>query len=329
MKGALKATPSEANPKVTAIIPSYNGERYISHAIESVLAQTYKNIEIIVVDDGSTDRSLEKVRPYLSRIKYIFQENSGVCNARNAGISNSNGELIAFLDCDDRWLPEKIERQVSYFSANPQEKFVHCAVKFINSRGEGITPEDYWRNLRFNGEVKDVKEIFMHFAMLPSAMMVKRQLFDEVGLWDQEFALCEGYNLCLRIALRYPLRFINEPLVLYRLHDANCSNTIGFDLKRIKVVESFLMERPDSYKIIGRRDIKMRLLGLYSAMARFLLSTGDYAQARKYFLKAYKKRPSDPEYLKEFFWYSLTASQRKSLLWYKEKLKSVLKNAYH
>ncbi len=313
------------NTKITAIIPVYNGEKYISSTIESVLGQTYKNIEIIVVDDGSRDNSFEKITPYLSKIKYIFQENAGVCNARNKGILNSEGELIAFLDQDDIWLSEKVEKQVDYLLRNNRAGFVHTDIKYINAYGETIKPSGYWKNWKINGDVKNVKEIFMHYTMLPSTMMMKRQLFDEVGLWDQAFPYCQGYNLCIRIALKYPLGFINEPLVLYRLHDSNNSkNVIKFDLDVIKVIELFLQKYPHAHKIIGRKVVNSRCFELYSEMANSYFWVNNYIEARKYFWKAFKKHPTSIDCFKNFLWCSLTSSQRKVLRWYTYRIKKSL-----
>lgn len=314
------------NPAVSIIIPVLNGEKYISDAIESALNQTYKHTEIIVVNDGSTDNTAERIGPYLSRVKYFYQDNAGVANARNKGVQNSQGEFIAFLDHDDIWLPEKIERQVDYFLKNTQSKFVHTPVKYINHLGEIIEPSGYWGKLKFNREVKNAKEIFMHFAMLQSTMMIKKEIFDEIGLWDQAFTSCDGYNLCLRIAFKYTLGFINEPLVLYRLHDSNVSkNVIRFDLAKIKVVEKFLESEPNSYKVIGKKNINTRLFNLYSEMARNILRINrDYDEARRYFWEAYKKRPMSLGSLMNFIWCLLTPEQRRAMNWYKNKFRTLL-----
>ena len=321
-----KFLPPSVNPKVSVIIAAYNGEKYISDAIESVFNQTYKNIEVIVVDDGSTDSTAERIKQYLSRVKYLYQDNAGVANARNSGIQNSQGEFIAFLDHDDIWLPEKIERQVDYFLKNSQSKFVHTPVRYINHLGEIIEPSGYWGELKFNGEVKNVKEIFMHFAMLQSTMMIKKEIFDEIGLWNQAFTSGDGYDLCLRIALKYTLGFINKPLALYRLHDSNISkNVIRFDLAKIRVVEKFLETEPNSYKIIGKKNINTRLFNLYSEMAGNILRINrDYDEAGKYFWKAYKKRLMSIGPLISFIWCILTPEQRKAMGWYKNKFRTLL-----
>ena len=118
-------------PKVSVIIPTYNRSKYVTKAIDSVLAQTYRDFEIIVVDDGSTDNTKEVLKPYTDRIKYLYQENTGVSAARNAGIRAAGGQWIAFLDSDDEWLPEKLSIQMDYLSRHNEIVAFITNVKFI------------------------------------------------------------------------------------------------------------------------------------------------------------------------------------------------------
>ena len=124
-------------PTVDVIIPVYNRERFISHTLDSVLSQTYRNVEIVIVDDGSTDRSAEIIEPYLrhNNVKYIQQENQGPAAARNAGIVSCSGDLIAFLDSDDLWLPTKLEKQVDFLMRNPAIPLVHTSRSDIDANG--------------------------------------------------------------------------------------------------------------------------------------------------------------------------------------------------
>jgi glycosyltransferase involved in cell wall biosynthesis len=126
-------------PTVTVIIPTYNYGRFVADAIASVLAQTYAVFEIVVVDDGSTDETEEVVKTFGERVRYIKQQNAGVSAARNAGIEVSSGDLIAFLDADDTWLPEKIEKQVAKFAEDAEIGLVHCGMReFDDHTGETI-----------------------------------------------------------------------------------------------------------------------------------------------------------------------------------------------
>src|SRR5574341_1935425 len=126
--------------KVSAIIPVYNGEKYIEDAIRSVLTQTFSDLELIIVDDGSTDKTGEICKGFLSdsRVKYIYQENQGVSSARNTGIKRSNGEYVAFLDADDYWLPDKTEEQIKFLKIHKEFGMVHCGIYLLNARGEKI-----------------------------------------------------------------------------------------------------------------------------------------------------------------------------------------------
>ena len=122
--------------KVSVIIPTYNREKLISRAIESVLAQVYPVYEIIVVDDGSTDATKSVLAPFNGKIKYIYQKNAGIAEARNRGIKESSGEYIAFLDSDDYWAPEKLAEQVKVLDANPQVGIVFAPMPIVNEKGE-------------------------------------------------------------------------------------------------------------------------------------------------------------------------------------------------
>ena len=117
---------------VSVIIPVYNSERYISEAVESVLNQTYRNLQVIVINDGSTDGTERALEPYMDHINYFFQENRGVAAARNVGIRSSRGRHIAFLDSDDIWMPEKLENQVSYMIGHPEFKFLYSDFVYFN-----------------------------------------------------------------------------------------------------------------------------------------------------------------------------------------------------
>ena len=141
-------------PRVSVIIPVYNCERYISEAIESILVQTYESYEIIVIDDGSTDNTPLALQPYIETIHYVYQENQGVSAARNHGIDLAQGELIAFLDADDFFLPDKLTAQVGVFDAQPNLGIVHSGWRRVNHHGDTIKYEtacDYASKLDLEG----------------------------------------------------------------------------------------------------------------------------------------------------------------------------------
>ena len=197
--------------KVSIIITTYNRSALLRLAVESVLAQTYPAIEIIVVDDGSTDDTETIIKQYAQRVIYIKQTNQGVSAARNAGFRASSGEYINFLDDDDLFVPIKIERQVQMFETHPDIGLVHCRYYYTDEKGEpidkvGPLPE---------GEV--LKKLICGCFLWLGAPLIRRSL-EQVGLFDEEtWSACEDWDLWLRIAERYPFACVQEPLGCYRM----------------------------------------------------------------------------------------------------------------
>lgn len=212
-------------PLVSVVIPNYNYARYLSEAIDSVLAQTYPKIEVIVVDDGSTDESIPKLRQYGSRIQYIQQKNQGVAAARNRGIHQSVGELIAFLDADDYWLPLKIERQVEQFIKAPGLGMVHCGVIEF---GE-VTGVEVIRLDGQQGDVADELLLLQRSVILGggSGLIVQRSILEEIQGFDTRLSTSADWDLFYRIARKYRVGFVAEPLVKYRRHRSNMHSNIN------------------------------------------------------------------------------------------------------
>jgi glycosyltransferase involved in cell wall biosynthesis len=204
------ATPAtETRPLVSVVIPTYNRCNWLSRAIESVLRQTYSPFELIVVDDGSTDGTPELLEAYGDGIRVIRKENTGVSGARNAGIRAAKGELIALLDSDDRWLPEKLEHQVAFFKASPRAMI--CQTEEIWIRN-GIRVNPKRRHRKFSGMI--FEKTLALCLVSPSAVMIRTALFREVGLFDENLPACEDYDLWLRICWKYPVHLIRMPLIV-------------------------------------------------------------------------------------------------------------------
>ena len=237
--------------KYPIILPTYNRGWIIEEAIDSVLAQDFKDFELIVVDDGSTDDTGQILDSYDQNLIVLRQSNKGVSAARNRGIAAAKGRLIAFLDSDDLWLPRKLSSQVDFLNSNP--------VAVINQ-----TEEIWIRNgVRVNPKTRHHKFAGMIFErslalclVSPSAAMMKRSLFDEVGLFDEDLPACEDYDLWLRISCRYPVYLIETPLIIKRGgHADQLSRAPGLDKFRIqsliKIIESGQLEQ-DSYQAAVR-----------------------------------------------------------------------------
>lgn len=224
------------NPLVSVIVPTYNRAWILAEAVDSVLNQEYTDFELIVVDDGSTDETPQLLAAYGDDLTVIRQPNRGVSAARNAGIRAAAGELIAFLDSDDHWLGEKLSRQVDYFSHHPDMSI--CQTEEIWMRqGARVNPRRKHR--------KRAGMIFQHCLPLclisPSAVMMRRPLFDRIGLFDETLPACEDYDLWLRVACEYPVGLIDQPLIVKRGgHRDQLSRMARLDKYRIAALAKIL-----------------------------------------------------------------------------------------
>jgi glycosyltransferase involved in cell wall biosynthesis len=207
------------NPLVSAIVPTYNRAAIVCDAIDSILKQTYKNIEVIVVDDGSTDSTQQILQKYGDKILVVSQQNAGPSKARNQGVAAARGELIAFLDSDDLWLSTKIERQVSLLQkVGDSIPACVCNITMRWSDGErasfqiaGLDPdldEGIWLNA---DEV-----IATRFLLFNQGVMIRRDALRKIGCFDETLRLLEDHELALRLSLEGAWAFIREPLVIWR-----------------------------------------------------------------------------------------------------------------
>ena len=197
-------------PKVSVIIPTHNRRELVREAIASVLAQSFSDFELIVVDDGSEDGTAEAVREFLD-VRYVYQPNRGVSAARNHGVSLSTGELIAFLDSDDLWQPCKLERQVVFFVEHAEAQI--CQTEEIWLRN-GVRVNPHNKHRKVGG---DIFARSLELCLVsPSAVMMRRELFEHIGGFDEALPACEDYDLWLRIAATTPIPLIGTPLVIKR-----------------------------------------------------------------------------------------------------------------
>jgi glycosyltransferase involved in cell wall biosynthesis len=195
---------------VSVIIPTFNRAQKVVRAISSVLSQAFTDVEIIVVDDGSTDGTKKEVEQFDDRVTYVaHSSNLGVSAARNTGIKRSGAPLIAFLDSDDHWFPEKLAVQVCFFNDHPKAVACQTGELWIRN-GRRVNPMK--KHLKPSG---NIFEASLKLCLVsPSAVMLKQSLLDEVGFFDEDLPVCEDYDLWLRISCRYPVHLISEPLVV-------------------------------------------------------------------------------------------------------------------
>jgi glycosyltransferase involved in cell wall biosynthesis len=204
-------------PLVSVVIPTYNRPQYVTQAIDSVLNQTYPNIEVLVINDGSTDNTLDVLASYKDRIRIVTKQNAGLSAARNTGIRESRGELIAFLDDDDRWLPHKLTVQAPLF-ADPKVNLVHTAGHFFDE-------SNGWENIQFFGDV-DFHDVLDMKIIYVQSVIARKTVFDDIGFFDEALRSCEDVDMWLRISSKYRMTGIDNCTVDIRCHAASMQHNI-------------------------------------------------------------------------------------------------------
>jgi glycosyltransferase involved in cell wall biosynthesis len=259
----------EQKPLVSVIIPCLNREALIGKAIESALRQTHDNLEIIVINDGSTDGTEEAVRRYThnSKVRYFKHEmNKGIPAARNTGIRNSRGDYVAFLDSDDTWLPNKVEIQLRAFAQDPRGEvgMVWTDAYYVDEAEGGkirtsnlILPDDF--ALLTNDKV--LKLLFMRNFVLGGTSMVRQCCFERVGLLDEELrGGADDYDLWLRLAPCYRFAYVPIPLTTIRLHGGNHSSVQGNNGDALVIVKKAVERNPELAPLKGIRIAELRFL---------------------------------------------------------------------
>jgi len=198
-------------PEVSVIIPTFNRTDLLAQAIDSVLSQSYTDFELIVVDDGSTDATQALLSQYRGRIRYLFQENGGVSAARNLGIKAARGLYICLLDSDDLWLRDKLKEQIRLMKGDTKIRVSYTDEVWI--RG-GKRVNQGKRHRKYSGWI--LRKLLPLCLISPSSVMIEKGVFEEVGLFDESFPVCEDYDLWLRIGSRMSIYLIEKPLIVKR-----------------------------------------------------------------------------------------------------------------
>ncbi len=207
-------------PAVSVVIPNYNHTRYLGSAIQSVINQTYQDIEIIVVDDGSTDGCAEVVSGFCGRVRYIRQENQGLAGARNTGIRAASGKLVGLLDADDQWLPEFLERMVALALLHPNAAAYYCCARAMDEASRDL-PQVFGRPPRSSQSLYET--LLRASFIIPSATVVRREAVVAADLFDKNLRSCEDWDLWLRLLATHELVGTPQCLVRYRVHENTLS----------------------------------------------------------------------------------------------------------
>lgn len=236
---------------ISVVIPTYNRYKLLKRSLLSVLNQTHKPKEILVIDDGSADFTC-KIKNEFTQIKYIYKKNGGVSSARNLGIKNSTCKWVAFLDDDDEWDKEKLALHVSFHRQNPSLHVSYANEKWIRNGIEVKVPKKYSKH---SGNI--FEKCLSHCIIAPSSVLMRKDLFDKVGYFDEDLEVCEDYDLWLRISSLYPIGLIDKPLIIKHSGE---SEQLGFkhwgmDRFRVKSLHKIYPSLKDEKQKKALRDM--------------------------------------------------------------------------
>jgi len=272
---------------VSVIVPVYNRADMVGKCIESILEQTYHNIEVIVINDGSTDNSLQIMTAYSERnpgkIVVIDQQNSGQAHARNIGMENSKGEFIAFLDSDDTWEKDKLLLQIPLFRGDVG--LVYCGIREVNTAGACLKTVLCDPDMRGN----IYRQLLVQNRMTGGSVVISRTALESVGGFDESFNAAENWDLWIRIAEKFRVEFVNQPLLNYLCHSGNMS----VDIERMMSAARAVLQKYLPHSSEGG-PLKQTYCEAYAnhhyIRAVYAFSRGEYRQAREMFLECWKYR---------------------------------------
>ena len=279
-------------PRVSVVVTAYNAAAFIGETLDSILAQTFKDLEVIVVDGGSTDQTVDVVSRYPDPVRAISGERLTKSAGRNVGIRAAAGEFIALVDADDVWLPQKLTRQMEVFERLPACQWVYSDCFLYDDRWPGVVSTWSMRNRLYS---EDILEPLLFDCFVPSPTpVIRRKVFDRVGLYDESFLRHEpeDWDLWLRIAAQFPVVLVNEPLAKLRIHSESLTSR-----------EDLRLTAEGALSVIGRafernprlpEDLRKRVLSRWCvSFGRGLVRRGRAQEGRAFFAKAIGQRPFD------------------------------------
>jgi glycosyltransferase involved in cell wall biosynthesis len=252
-------------------MPAYNHELYIEEALQSVINQTYKNIEFIILNDGSTDSTAEIIEKFINNnqgknVQFVNKQNEGVCKTMNMGLAMATGDYVAFLASDDKWIENKLEVQLAFMENNKNIGLV-CSDAYFTKLN--LDTNLKWSNYKVGMDryfKKGIQKCNMHEVLLSRPLlcavtvMLRREIFNEVDYFDEQLP-GEDTDMWLRVARKYPIGYIDQPLAYYRMHGANISNNILFLIRGLfMILRKHFREEPLRSNPIKKCKILMILL---------------------------------------------------------------------
>ena len=280
------------DPLVSVVIPTYNRASLVTEAVRSVLAQTFSDLELIVIDDGSTDGTREALQEFEGRLRYVRKKNEGAAAARNMGIDLAKGKYVAFLDSDDLWHPDKLEKQVRLLNENPDYPVIHTDSSVIEPEGRQIKASAARRRQSRNGKVFEQFFLCPIALALTSTVVMRRDCLDTAGVFDPRYPVFQDYDFFLRLAWNFPIYYLDEPLASYRLAPGSLTRS---DIQRNiaeqeQILKAFVADHAkyfSSHPRLLRK--KWRRFHFDSAMALFHHEA--YAASHAYYGRCLRNRP--------------------------------------
>ncbi len=275
---------ANSNELVSVVIPTFNRASRIIKTIESVLSQTYDNLEIIIIDDNSKDNTYEVIQPYLSEdIRYYKNEiNVGGAKSRNIGVKHCRGDLVAFLDSDDEWLPEKIELQVNKFNTNNNIDMVYTNYYLVNENNN--------KKLIFKESEELDNELLSilckNFIGTTSTICIKKDVFNKIEGFDEQLPSCQDWDLYMRVLSNgYNIARVDTPCLNYYYHNNSITGNVNNVIKGHEIVLGKIKKLIES-KNIDNRSYKIIMSSNYERLAHIYMKNKKIREGRKYFIKA-------------------------------------------
>ena len=285
------------HPSVSVVIPCYNSESTLRETLDSALGQTYDNIQIVAINDGSTDGTGDILASYGDRITVLAQQNAGQTVAKINGIEQSTGDYVAFLDSDDLWDAAKISRQVDLMESSPETGLCYTAGHVID--GSGARMSAFFASPSHRGDC--FEELLLQNDIVASSVMVRRAALDKVGTFAPELRACENWELWTRIASEYLVDCVDEPLTFYRKHGNNMSSKTGHmrDYRLQVVAKNEIRYAGRSARI--DRVLQLAYYRAHVSFGKVYLGQLVLAEARAELSRAIRRRPFDP---RTYGWYA-------------------------
>lgn len=285
-------------PAISVVIATYNRARFLPETVESVLKQSLRDFELIVVDDGSTDGTFQMLESYGDRLRVFHQENRGPSAARNLGVRNSRGRWIAIQDSDDICLPDQLEFLLDYAEKNPDLGMVFANGAYLGGREhkrDTIIPKE--KSARLARDGVRLVDLFEKSIVRLQAALVSRESFLAIGGLDEELRICMDLDLSFRLFMRYPVAYLDRVVFLYRKHGGN----IGQDqerrlLENIQIIEKLVQEFPQAKGLLGSGRIARRTAYRYYRLAKGRWRNGNKPGAAEAIRKAASLCPFSLKY---------------------------------